>query len=111
MPKTKFDNEFGNRLAVLRKKKGMTQKQLGEAIGASQRIIAYYESQTPNVPANLLPRLAETLQVSIETLLGMSNAPKEDNRNFDARLIRKLSQLSDQDKKTVSKVVDALLAK
>ena len=37
--------EFGKRLFALRKARGLTQVQLAEALGATQRVISYYETE------------------------------------------------------------------
>ena len=103
------DSYFGKRLAKIRKQKGLTQAQLGDVIGVSQRVIAYYESETDHIPANLLMKISESLHVSADTLLGI-DIPREDNRTFDARFMKKWGRLSPQNKKAVSKIIDTLLA-
>ena len=45
---------FGHRLATLRKAAGFTQQELADEIGASRRMIAYYEAESDHPPANLL---------------------------------------------------------
>ena len=56
------DSTFSKRLTKLRKIRGLTQAQLGNAVDVSQRVIAYYENETDNIPANLLPKLAAALK-------------------------------------------------
>ena len=63
-------SSFGERLAQLRKAAGFTQTELAQDLGISQRMVAYYESPTASPPANLLPRIAATLGVSIDELFG-----------------------------------------
>ena len=70
---TKSDTEgFGTRLAELRKAAGYTQVELADALGMSQRMIAYYESIEDNPLAKILRLLAQTLRVSTDELLGVS---------------------------------------
>lgn len=70
---TRNDTEgFGARLAELRKAAGYTQVELAEALGMSQRMIAYYESIENNPLAKILRLLAQTLRVSTDELLGVS---------------------------------------
>ncbi|WP_148864766.1 helix-turn-helix transcriptional regulator [Marinobacter fonticola] len=38
--------DFGKRLAQLRKDAGFTQKELADEIGATRRVIAYYETES-----------------------------------------------------------------
>lgn len=82
-------SEFGKRLARLRKAKGLTQAQLGDLVGVSNRVIAYYEKETKYPPARLIVPLAKALGVSTDELLGI----KETKTDFDpakAALWRKL---------------------
>lgn len=63
---------FGARLAELRKAAGLTQVELAEAIGTSQRMIAYYESTDDYPIARLLRHLSQALGVSADELLGLT---------------------------------------
>jgi transcriptional regulator with XRE-family HTH domain len=61
---------FGPRLRRIREARGFSQGQLGLAIGASQRMIAYYESHAEKAPARHLAALAQVLRVSVDELVG-----------------------------------------
>ena len=61
---------FGERLSALRKERGITQVQLAETLGVSQQAITAYEGGQRRVPISTLPLLAETLDISIEELIG-----------------------------------------
>ncbi len=65
-------NIFGRRLAQLRKARGLTQTQLGERVGISFRMVAYYEGQTNYMPTHILPQLARALGVSVDELTDTS---------------------------------------
>jgi len=82
-------SEFGKRLASLRKAKGLTQAQLGDLVGVSNRVIAYYEKETQYPPSRLIVPLAKALEVSADELLGMKEA-KTDFDSSKAALWRKL---------------------
>jgi transcriptional regulator with XRE-family HTH domain len=89
MKKKSNTSEFGKRLTRLRKAKGLTQAQLGDLVGVSNRVIAYYEKETQYPPSRLIIPLAKALEVSSDELLGM----KEVKIDFDpdkAALWRKL---------------------
>ncbi len=109
--KTRTLDDFGPRLAALRQARGLTQTELGDAAGLSQRMIAYYESESAQPPGSLLVALAQALQVSADELLGLTpvktpRAPKT------ARLLKRLQQIEElppADQRTVLKLVDALV--
>ncbi|WP_414718536.1 helix-turn-helix domain-containing protein [Trichlorobacter sp.] len=56
--------DFGKRLEAFRKASGLTQQQLGEKVGVSKLVIAYYEGETSYPPAHLVSPLATALNVS-----------------------------------------------
>lgn len=60
-----------------RKKKGLTMKQLGEAIGVSESSISLYETgkRTPDI--DLLMSMADVLGVSVTDLLGIETPKVE----------------------------------
>jgi len=85
---------FGQRLARLRKASGYTQTELGEILELSQRMMTYYEREGGRPPAHLLGRMAETLGVSVEELLGLRPV-KEKPAPRNSRLWRKLREVGD----------------
>ncbi len=66
------NNVIGLRIKSLRKKENLTQKQLAEKIGVSQRMIGYYESEERFPPHDVLSKLADCFSVSADYLLGRS---------------------------------------
>ena len=101
-------SSFGERLKDLRKKCGYSQYSLADKVGSSRRVIRYYECEATRPPADLLPQLADALQVSVSVLLG-TEEPKDDKRTVDAKFWPKWQELSGEEKKTVTKLVDTLL--
>ena len=102
---------FGARLAALRQAKGLTQVELGDAIGVSQRVIAYYEADGAQPPGAILVDLARTLKVTADELLGLK-AVREPTSPKTARLLkrlRRIEELPPADQRAVLKLVDAML--
>jgi len=102
---------FGTRLAALRQAKGLTQTELGEAVGVSNRVIAYYEADGAQPPGAMLVDLARALGVSTDELLGVK--PVRDQLSpRTARLLkrlRRIEELQPGDQRAVLKLVDAML--
>lgn len=101
---------FGPRLAELRKARGLTQEQLGERVGTSQRMMAYYEQEDAQPPGALLIELASALEVSTDELLGIKPL-REKLSAQQARLrkrLQRVEQLPRADQRTILKLVDAL---
>lgn len=67
--------DFGKRLRSLRKRKGITQKQLSNAIGVTERAIVAYESGKMKPNFDTINSLADTFAVSADYLLGRTDTP------------------------------------
>jgi len=66
---------FSDRVKALRKAKKMTQRQMAEALGITERSYQRYEAE--NNPNNeTLIKLADFFEVSTDYLLGRSDNPK-----------------------------------
>jgi transcriptional regulator with XRE-family HTH domain len=101
---------FGQRLASIRKGRGLTQTQLGKAVGVSQRVIAYYESDGAQPPGPLLVEFSRVLRVSADELLGIKPF-KDKTSPKTARLLKRLRKVENlplADQRAVFKLVDAL---
>ena len=61
------------RLRQLREEKKMTQLRLGLKVGASQETISGYEIHKAVPPADMLIKLADTLNTSVDYLLGRTD--------------------------------------
>jgi transcriptional regulator with XRE-family HTH domain len=108
--KERTRQEFGARLAMLRQQRGLTQAELGRAIGVSQRMITYYETASPQPPGALLADLARVLQVSTDELLGLTPVAERVSpklARFRKRL-RKAEALPAADQRAVLQLIDAL---
>lgn len=67
--------DFGSHLKSLRASRGITQKQLGESIGASERGIQNYEIGARKPTYEMLIALADFFEVSLDYLVGRSDDP------------------------------------
>src|ERR1700759_567974 len=84
MPRKKYgETSFGERLVAIRKARGLTQVQLAEAAGTTQRAISYYETEAGFPPAPAVIDLAGALRISTDKLLG-GKPPKDEPTNDDS---------------------------
>ncbi len=67
---------FSKNLKKLRVSKNLTQKQLGELIGASERGIQNYELGLRKPNYDMLIAIADYFDVSLDFLVGRSKDPK-----------------------------------
>lgn len=91
---------FGDRLKMLREDKDITQKELGNSVGVSDRVIGYYESND-RFPKdeNTLKSLADYFNVSVDYLLGRTEIKNQDSEWKPS--------LSDKDNKDLDKIVES----
>lgn len=83
----------------------------GQAVGVSQRMIAYYETHAEKAPAHHLAALAQVLRASVDELVGYQPVQAPADR-ANPRLWRKLRQveaLPPPDRKQVLQLIDTLV--
>ena len=68
-------NIFASRVQELRKQKRLTQTELGDAIGLTQKAISTIESGVSETTFGKLVLLAKFFQVSTDYLLGLTDEP------------------------------------
>lgn len=67
------------RLRDLREDRDLLQRQVAERLRCSQRVYSNYERGERDIPTDILIRLSEFYDVSVDYLLGLTNNPR---RNF-----------------------------
>ncbi len=113
---TAFYEKLGLRIAERRKTLGITQVQLAATLGIAQQTMAHYEAGKVRFAAGLLPVLAETLDLSIEALIGFeakgtkSAAKKRGPAPKIQQQLERLSALPKAKQRVVSEVLDSMLA-
>lgn len=99
--------EFSERLAALRKERGLTQKSLAEQVGVHITQIQRYENGSIQPTLDVLRRLAVALSVSADLLVF-----DKDERGPDADLkleFEALSQFDPEEKAIAKKVLQGLI--
>ncbi|WP_349276141.1 MULTISPECIES: helix-turn-helix transcriptional regulator [unclassified Pseudoalteromonas] len=101
--------DFGKRLAQLRKAAGYTQQELADEINSTRRVIAYYETESDQPPANILADLARALGSSTDALLGLTEqqTPKLSSRL--ERRLKKMETLTPKAKRQLVQLIDTFI--
>ncbi len=68
---------MGQRIALLRKRKGLTQDKLAELVGVTPQAVSKWENDSSCPDINIIPKLAEIFGVSTDVLLGTEEMPDE----------------------------------
>lgn len=92
---------FGDNIKRERKRHGYSQREFGELIGAAQTTVANYENGVRFPSGEGLVRIAQTLGVSIDYLMGYSVADESilDNPKVLGRFIERLYEFVIEDNK------------
>ncbi|HAN10216.1 MAG TPA: XRE family transcriptional regulator [Clostridiales bacterium] len=103
---------FGNRIKTLRKENNMSQKDLSKILGVTDRSIGYYETEERVPPQDILQKLADFFNTSVDYILGRTNIKTSLVRELEPDLceaFQLLSQangkLSKNDKKLMTDLI------
>lgn len=93
-----FEN-FGEKLKKLREQKQLTQLELAKDLNISKTSIANYESGTRKVPLDIIVKISNYFNVSVDNLLGLNflnkaNNEQDINTGKELKKLRENNQLS-----------------
>jgi len=77
---------LGDTIYRLRKEKGLSQSELGEFVGVSNKAVSKWETYEANPDITLLPLLAQALGVTTDELLTDIKAEKDDLKPKEAKI-------------------------
>ena len=105
--------QIGERLALLRKKRGITQVEMAEKLGSTQSVISKYEKGEYRLHAELIVRLAQILRISADHLLGIKEVAELEEPAGQRGLwkqLRLIAQLPDRDQRAVLRLISTAAA-
>ena len=94
---------IGEHIMLLRKKKRLSQAALGKLVGTSGDIIGRYEREVITPSIDVIIKIADALEVSIDFLVGKTTLTldKDTMQRF-----KDIANLSDENKNFIFKMVD-----
>jgi transcriptional regulator with XRE-family HTH domain len=94
--------KLGDRIIELRKAKTWSQTQLADKVGVSYAQIGRYETKDSQPPAQVLKKIAEALDTTVDYLLNGNTEDKAKATLVDAEMIRYFKEMDTlpQDDKT-----------
>ena len=98
--------ELGDNMMLLRKKKGLSQAELGKQIGTSGDVIGRYERKDIKPSIEVVEKIATVLEVSIDYLIGRTNTILDKET---LKRLEDISKLSSDKKKYVFDLIDMAL--
>jgi transcriptional regulator with XRE-family HTH domain len=105
--------EIGERIARLRKERGITQVEMADRLGLSQPVVSDYERGSLRVHGELIAMLAKILRVSADEILGLekTSTPRGPRDSAIARRLRDIDKLSKRDRDALARTIDAFLTR
>lgn len=100
-------SKIGDRIAHLRKIKGISQTDLATSIKASREAIGKYERNEAMPSVETAKRIADVFEVTLDFLIDETA-----NASFDKQSVKRLKDiehLNEDDKKTLFAMIDAFL--
>lgn len=105
------EESIAQRLARIRRERGMTQVELAQSLGVAQPVVSDYERGELRLHGQLIVKLSEVLGVSSEELLGLKKAPSNGvlkNRRLLRRL-QAIERLPRRDQQALLRTIDRFL--
>lgn len=97
---------IGNKLLIIRKKAGMTQSEVAEAAGLSDRTYADIERGTVNMRIETILRICKALQITPDYILTEENYTLSERQ---AELIKELNTCPPKEKETALQLLSVYL--
>jgi len=103
---------IGAQIQKLRKENSLSQAQLAEKIGISLTQLQRYENKGVQPPADILKKLADTFNTSIDFLVYGNSEQKAEQSIEDNELLsqfKEVEKLNSTDKNTIKDIIDAFI--
>ena len=107
-------NRLGERIIKVRKQKNLSQSALAKLVGISYAQIGRYEIKGGQPPAEILKKIADALNTTVDYLLNGDKEEKAKATLNDAELLQQFKEvdnMKEEDKNVVKKLIDAFITK
>lgn len=94
-----------NRIAELRKNRGMSQKELSQKLGIAQNTLSQYENELRSPSMSISARMADFFEVSINFLLGLSEEEHPENHELGSLALCKVTKVTQTSSTEISNVL------
>jgi len=102
----------GSQIQLLRKEKGLSQGQLADMVGVSLTQLQRYENKGVQPPADILRKLADTFNTSVDFLIYGDSEQKAQQFIKDSELLaqfKAVEEMDGKDKSTIKDIIDAFI--
>jgi transcriptional regulator with XRE-family HTH domain len=106
--------DLGKRIFDLRRRKNLSQTDLANTVGISYAQIGRYETKNTQPPAEVLKKIADALDTTVDFLISGDTDEKAMSTLKDAELLQQfkaVEQMDEDDRNVVKKLIDAFITK
>lgn len=106
--------DLGKRILELRKKKNLSQTDLAKAADVSYAQIGRYETKSTQPPAEVLKKIADALDTTVDYLINGDTDEKAKSALKDSELLqqfRAVEQMNETDRAVIKRLIDAFITK
>jgi len=106
--------DLGKRILELRRRKNFSQTDLANAVGVSYAQIGRYETKNTQPPAEVLKKIADTLDTTVDFLISGDTNEKAKSALKDSELLQQfkaVEQMNEDDRTVIKKLIDAFITK
>lgn len=107
-------DNFGHRLKILRKIRGLSQSEFATLVGISQKVVSSYERDYRMPSVEKIPRIAEILDTSVDYLIGKNNNEKPSETDLKKpvlwKIVEMLDTLDSKEQREVLRYIERILA-
>ena len=98
---------FGQKITLVRKQKGISQAELGKLAGINGDIVGKYEREEMKPSIDTAKKLADALEVSLDYLVGDSELMLSDKATL--KRLEDIERLSQQDRDNILFALDNMI--
>lgn len=103
--------QFYDKLKQLRVENNFSQKSVAQKLNISNATLSQYESGVRQPSYDVLKKIADIYNVSIDYLLGRTNIKNYEEYNISTHIVNRIQQLSSEDLKVLNDFIDFLIFK
>lgn len=104
-----IDSRIGEMIVLLRKRQGITQRDIARHLGITFQQVHKYESAQSRLSASALYKIAQLLQVPVDALFGEYNIPAPTDTEI-IQILKYIIPLTDDDRRIVKNLAKRLMA-
>lgn len=104
------DETIGQRIARIRKDKGLTQQELAERIGTARSLVSDYERGRLRMYDEMVARFAMALETTTDDIIGFNQEKEKETVSLRyTKRIKRLEKLPEHKIKNILNMLDAMI--